>query len=128
MSPIRMSKIETAMRIVMEFNEAFNRHNVPEMMKLMTEDCVFENTDPAPDGTRYSGKEAVTQFWQAFFRESPHAYIEIEEIFGMGNNRCVMRWRYQWVDAAGKEGHVRGVDIFQVRDGLISEKLSYVKG
>ena len=128
MSPIRMSKIETAMRIVMEFNEAFNRHNVPEMMKLMTEDCVFENTDPAPDGTRYSGKEAVTQFWQDFFRQSPKARIEIEEIFGMGNNRCVMRWRYQWVDAAGKKGHVRGVDIFQVRDGLISEKLSYVKG
>ena len=128
MSPIRMSKIETAMRIVMEFNEAFNRHNVPEMMKLMTEDCVFENTDPAPDGTRYSGKEAVTQFWQDFFRQWPKARIEIEEIFGMGNNRCVMRWRYQWVDAAGKEGHVRGVDIFQVRDGLISEKLSYVKG
>ena len=128
MSPIRMSKIETAMRIVMEFNEAFNRHNVPEMMKLMTEDCVFENTDPAPDGTRYSGKEAVTQFWQDFFRQSPKARIEIEEIFGMGNNRYVMRWRYQWVDAAGKEGHVRGVDIFQVRDGLISEKLSYVKG
>jgi len=128
MSPIRMSKIETAMRIVMEFNEAFNRHNVPEMMKLMTEDCVFENTDPAPDGTRYSGKEAVTHFWQDFFRQSPKARIEIEEIFGLGNNRCVMRWRYQWEDAAGKEGHVRGVDIFRVRDGLISEKLSYVKG
>jgi predicted SnoaL-like aldol condensation-catalyzing enzyme len=128
MSPIRMSKIETAMRIVMEFNEAFNRHNVPEMMKLMTEDCVFENTDPAPDGTRYSGKEAVTQFWQDFFRQSPKARIEIEEIFGLGNNRCVMRWRYQWEDAAGTEGHVRGVDIFRVRDGLISEKLSYVKG
>ena len=128
MSPIRMSKIETAMRIVMEFIEAFNRHNVPEMMKLMTEDCVFENTDPAPDGTRYSGKEAVTQFWQDFFRQSPKARIEIEEIFGLGNNRCVMRWRYQWEDAAGKEGHVRGVDIFRVRDGLISEKLSYVKG
>lgn len=128
MSPIRMSKIETAMRVVMEFNEAFNRHDVPGMMQLMTEDCVFENTDPAPDGTRYSGKEVVTQFWQDFFRQSPKARIEIEEIFGMGNNRCVMRWRYQWEDAAGKEGHVRGVDIFQVRDGLISEKLSYVKG
>jgi steroid delta-isomerase-like uncharacterized protein len=128
MSPIRMSKIETAMRVVMEFNEAFNRHDVPGMMQLMSEDCVFENTDPAPDGTRYAGKEAVTQFWEDFFHQSPSAHIQIEEIFGMGNNRCVMRWRYQWVDAAGKEGHVRGVDIFQVRDGLISEKLSYVKG
>jgi hypothetical protein len=42
--------------------------------------------------------------------------------------RCVMRWRYQWVDAEGKNGHVRGVDIFQLKNGLICEKLSYVKG
>jgi hypothetical protein len=25
-------------------------------------------------------------------------------------------------------GHVRGVDVFAVRDGLVAEKLSYVKG
>ena len=127
MSPIRMSKLEAGVRIVIEFNEAFNRHDVVEMMKLMSDDCVFENTDPAPDGTVYSGKEAVTQFWQAFFEESPHAHIEIEEIFGMGF-RCVMHWRYEWLDAAGKKGHVRGVDIFKLKDGLICEKLSYVKG
>lgn len=128
MSPIRMSKIESAMRIVLEFNDAFNRHDVAGMMQLMSDDCVFENTDPAPDGTRYSGREAVTQFWQDFFRESPQAHIDIEEIFGQANNRCIMRWKYNWVDAAGQKGHVRGVDIFQVKDGLISEKLSYVKG
>src|SRR5262245_27889166 len=127
MSPARMSKIESAMRLVLEFNEAFNRHDVAGMMKLMSEDCVFENTNPAPDGTRYAGKESVTQFWQDFFRESPQAHIDIEEIFGMGN-RCIMRWKYSWVDGDGKSGHVRGVDVFQVKDGLISEKLSYVKG
>ena len=127
MTPIRMSKIESAIRVVLEFNEAFNRHDVTGMMKLMSDDCVFENTDPAPDGTVYSGKEAVTQFWQDFFRESPHAHIEIEEIFGLGF-RCIMRWRYEWVDETGKKGHVRGVDIFKLKDNLISEKLSYVKG
>jgi hypothetical protein len=69
----------------------------------------------------------VTQFWQDFFRESPHAHIEIEEIFGFGI-RCIMRWRYEWVDVTGKKGYVRGVDIFQVKNGSICEKLSYVKG
>jgi predicted SnoaL-like aldol condensation-catalyzing enzyme len=100
---------------------------VAGMMQLMSDDCVFENTDPAPDGTVYKGKESVTQFWQEFFRESPQAHIEIEEIFGLGF-RCIMRWRYEWVDAEGKQGHVRGVDIFKLKDGLICEKLSYVKG
>jgi predicted SnoaL-like aldol condensation-catalyzing enzyme len=127
MTPIRMSKIESGMRIVLEFNEAFNRHDITGMMKLMTDDCVFENTDPAPDGTIYSGKEAVTKFWQEFFRESPNARIDIEEIFGMGL-RCIMRWKYTWGDSAGQKGHVRGVDVFKLRENLISEKLSYVKG
>jgi steroid delta-isomerase-like uncharacterized protein len=122
-----MSKLEAAMRIVLDFNQAFNRHDVPGMMQLMSEDCVFENTHPAPDGTVYSGKEAVAQFWQTFFRESPNAHIDIEEIFSLGN-RCVMRWKYSWVDEEGKPGHVRGVYIFNVRDGLIAEKYSYVKG
>jgi predicted SnoaL-like aldol condensation-catalyzing enzyme len=97
------------------------------MMQFMSDDCVFENTFPAPDGEVISGKEAVTRFWQDFFRESPQAHIEIEEIFGLGL-RCIMRWKYTWVDAAGEKGHVRGVDIFRLKDGLISEKLSYVKG
>lgn len=127
MSPARMSRFETAIRLVLEFNEAFNRHDVAGMMKLMSDDCVFENTSPAPDGTIYSGKEAVTQFWQSFFRESPHAHIDIEDIFSQGF-RCVMRWKYEWEDATGTKGHVRGVDIFKVTEGLISEKLSYVKG
>ena len=127
MCPVRMSKVESAVRVVIEFNEAFNRHDVEGMMRLMGDDCVFENTSPAPDGTVYLGREAVTQFWQDFFRESPQAHIEIEDIFGYGI-RCVMRWKYSWVDVTGDKGHVCGVDIFQLKDGLISQKLSYVKG
>ena len=127
MSPIKMSKIENTMRIVLAFNEAFNRHDVKGMMALMSEDCVFENTSPAPDGTVYKGKEAITLFWQTFFHDSPHARIKIEEIFGMGLH-CVMRWRYDWETASGEKGHVRGVDIFRVEDELIRENFSYVKG
>ena len=127
MSPARMDRVESGIRTVLAFNEAFNRHDVAGMMQLMTDDCVFENTSPAPDGTMYTGKAAVTQFWQDFFRDSPHAQIEIEEIFGLGM-RPIMRWNYSWVDPAGNKGHVRGVDIFQVKGGLIAEKLSYVKG
>jgi predicted SnoaL-like aldol condensation-catalyzing enzyme len=97
------------------------------MMRLMSDDCIFENNEPAPDGAVYLGKEAVTQFWLNFFRESPHAHIEIEEIFGLGM-RCIMRWKYNWMDAAGKEGHIRGMDIFEMKDGFICENLSYVKG
>lgn len=122
MNPANMSKIEASVRTVMDFNDAFNRHDVAGMMQLTSDNTVFENTHPSPDGTRYSGKQAVTKFWEDFFHDAPYAHIDIEEIFGFGN-RCVMRWKYTWGD-----GHVRGVDVFKLKDGLIAEKLSFVKG
>lgn len=127
MSSAHLAQGESAVQVVLAFNEAFNRHDVAGMMQLMSDDCVFENTQPAPDGTVYQGKDSVTQFWQGFFHNSPHAHIEIEEVFGMGL-RCLMRWRYEWLDPSGTKGHVRGVDVFQVKNDLITEKLSYVKG
>ncbi|MBN2388210.1 MAG: nuclear transport factor 2 family protein [Anaerolineales bacterium] len=127
MSPIRLSRFESAIRTVLDFHEAFNRRDITGMLQLVSDDCSLENSAPAPDGTVYSGKEAVTLFWQDHFRKSPQAHIEIEEIFGFGI-RCVVRWKYDWVDGTGKKGHVRGVDLFQVKNGSICEKLSYVKG
>ena len=127
MSPIRMSKIESGIRTVLAFNQAFNRHDVSGLMQLMSEDCLFEDTHPAPDGAVYRGKSAVTEYWQDFFEQSPKAHIEIEDIYGFGE-RCIMRWKYEWVEASGEKGHVRGVDLFRVKDGSIHEKLSYVKG
>ncbi|MGP8337665.1 MAG: nuclear transport factor 2 family protein [Methanosarcinaceae archaeon] len=90
MSPTRMSKIESAMRAALAFNKAFNGHDVAGITQLLSDDCVFEDFIPAPDGAVYSGKEAIARYWEDFFRESPHAHIEIEEIFGFGK-RCIMR-------------------------------------
>jgi uncharacterized protein (TIGR02246 family) len=113
--------------VVTRFNDALNAADVEAMMRLMTEDCVFENTSPAPDGTRYQGQAAVRAFWETFFRSSARATIEIEEIFAL-DQRCVMLWTYRWVGQDGSPGHVRGVDVYTLRDGLIAQKLSYVKG
>jgi len=111
---------------VRRFDDAFGRHDVEAVMAAMTDDCVFENTYPPPDGQRHVGSAAVRTVWEDFFRSSPDAAFEAEETFASGD-RCVVRWRYRWRNADG-EGHVRGVDLFRVRDGKVAEKLSYVKG
>jgi ketosteroid isomerase-like protein len=115
-----------AVEVVRRFNDAFNRHDVDAIMALMSDDCVFENTRPVPDGERVEGRQRVRAAWEQFFARSPHAHFDTEEIFGAGD-RCVVRWRYSWV-RDGTPGHVRGVDVFRVRDGRVTEKLSYVKG
>ena len=114
-----------ALATVERFNEAFNRHDVDAIMALMTDDCVFENTRPAPDGLRLEGSAVVRAYWEKFFRVSPQAHFTTEEIAAAGD-RCVVRWTYSWVKE-GTPGRVRGVDLFRVRDGRVAEKLSYVK-
>ena len=87
---------------------------------------MFDNTRPAPDGEVFVGQSVLRAFWTAFFIRSPAANFEAEEIFACGD-RCVVRWLYRWV-RDGAAGHVRGVDVFRVRDGKVAEKRSYVKG
>ena len=113
--------------VVNRFNEVFNQHDVAAIMALMTDDVVFENTSPRPGGERYEGQEAVRAFWERLFIDSPSAHFASEDMFA-GGDRCTVRWRYTWKNAGGNEGHVRGVDVFRVRDGKVAEKLSYVKG
>jgi ketosteroid isomerase-like protein len=128
MTPISADSSTTTTRAVIEqFNDAFSRRDVGAIMALMTDDCVFENTFPAPDGERFEGQAAVQAFWTTFFRTSPRATFTFEEVFA-ADDRAVVRWRYRWVDDGERPGHVRGVDIFRVRDGRVAEKLSYVKG
>jgi ketosteroid isomerase-like protein len=123
----RDAETAATLAAVRRFLDAFARHDVDGVMAAMSEDCVFENTWPPPDGERQVGRAAVRRFWDRFFRETPSAAFETEETFAAGT-RCVVRWLYRWRNPDGSPGHVRGVDLFRVRDGKVVEKLSYVKG
>lgn len=114
-------------QLMIHFNDALNARDLNAMTRMMTDDCVFENTDPAPDGSHYAGQKTVRAFWEEFFRAAREPHIAIEEIFAHAD-RCTMRWTYSWLNENGTRGHVRGVDVYKIRGGLIAEKLSYVKG
>jgi ketosteroid isomerase-like protein len=113
---------QSTLDIVNRFNDATNRHDVDEMMNLMSENVVFESTGPAPDGKRIEGGIAVRKIWEELFQSTPEAKFTAEELFEC-NDRCVVRWRYDF-----EGGHIRGVDVFKVKGSKIVEKLSYVKG
>jgi len=107
--------------VVAVFGAAWAAHDLETALGLVTADCVFDATGPAPDGTRYVGQAAVRQAWEAIFSDSTSQF-DAEETFA-ADDRVVQLWKYSW-----NGGHVRGVDVFRVRDGQVSEKLSYVKG
>jgi uncharacterized protein (TIGR02246 family) len=107
--------------LIGRFNATWNDHDLEAALALCTDDCVFESTGPAPDGERHEGLPAVRAAWKPIFDDS-QARFEVESSFTAGD-RHVQQWRYDWGD-----GHVRGVDVFRVRDSRVAEKLSYVKG
>jgi hypothetical protein len=124
---MKMSRVESVMRITLQFYEAVNGRDVAAMGQLMSDDCLMETREPGPEGAVIAGQEAVIGYWEGFFQESPGAQMEMEEIFGLGM-RCVLRWRWVWENGAGARRTLRGVDIVRVKGGLISEILTYSKG
>jgi ketosteroid isomerase-like protein len=106
--------------VVQRFNAVWGAHDLPAALALISEDCVFESTSP-PDGERHVGRVAIAAAWKAIF-DDPASHFTVEESFAAGPH-VVQPWRYDW-----DGGHVRGIDVFTVRDGLITAKLAYVKG
>ena len=117
---------EATRAAVDRFNEAFNRHDADAVAALLTDDTVFEDTSPAPDGQRIEGKAAVAEFWRGWFGRNSDAKFEAEEMIVSGD-RAVVRWVYRKM-RNGQPWHIRGVDVFTVRDGKVAAKLAYVKG
>ena len=116
----------TTLEAVNRFNEAFNRQDLDAVMDAFTDDCVFDNSTPRPDGERFVGQADVRAFWKKWFAGNPGAKFESEEVIVSGD-RCVVRWVYRKV-RDGQPWHLRGLDVFRVRGGKIAEKLVYVKG
>lgn len=126
MEQTRQLQEQATRAAVGKFNEAFNRHDADAMAALLTDDTVFEDTSPAPDGRRVEGKAAVVEFWRGWFSRNTEARFEAEEVIVSGN-RATVQWVYRKM-RNGQPWHLRGVDIFTVRDGKIAAKLAYVKG
>ena len=110
-----------AHEVIEKFGTAWAAHDLDATIAMITADCVFDTTEPAPDGTRYEGRDAIREAWRPIF-DDQSASFEAEETFAAGD-RVVQLWRYTW-----STGHIRGVDIFKVRGDLVAEKFSYVKG
>jgi ketosteroid isomerase-like protein len=107
--------------IIEVFGASWADHDLDRAMSFLSEDCLFDSTGPAPDGMPHRGYEEIRKAWQPIFDDRSSKF-EPEETFASGD-RVVQLWRYSW-----DGGHVRGIDVFKVRGGRISEKLSYVKG
>jgi ketosteroid isomerase-like protein len=80
-----MTPAQTTRTVIDRFNEAFNRHDADALAALLTDDTVFEDTSPAPDGRRIEGKDAVVEYWRTWFGRNPDAVFEAEDVIVSGD-------------------------------------------
>lgn len=110
--------------VIERFNQAFIAHDGSLLVDLVGEKCVMESVEPAPDGTRYEGREACLTFWQRLAEDRNGSFTpEDVAVFG---NLAIIRWRYRFSHGAGEQS-LRGVTVMQVGEGKVVEALGYAK-
>jgi ketosteroid isomerase-like protein len=114
----------TTAELIDRFNDVFQRHDPSQLPDLVAEDCVIENTNPAPEGSRHVGRDECVALWRRI-ATAPQTRFDLEDVFVAGE-RAIIRWRLHWGE--GEQESVRGVNLMRVRGGLIVEALGYVKG
>ena len=118
---------EVTTETLQAFAEAWNRHDVDDLMSFMTEDCVFEASAGSDVcGTRYVGTEAVRAGYAEVWATYPDAQWNSPRHFVVGD-RGVSEWTFTGTRADGTRVEVNGCDVFTFRDGKIAVKNSYRK-
>lgn len=109
------------------FGTAWNAHDIEALLSMVTDDCVFETALGAQAyGNRFVGKDALREAFPIAWQTCPDAqWIDANHfIFG---NRGVSEWTFVGTDKQGLRTEVRGVDLFELRSGLIARKDTYRK-
>lgn len=109
------------------FAEAWNRHDLEDLMSYMDEDCLFQlSSGPDVDGTRYEGYEGVREGFAKVLEMFPDGQWTNPHHFVAGE-RGVTQWTFVATMPDGSRAEVDGCDLFTFRNGKIAVKNSFRK-
>jgi len=108
--------------VIERYNAVFHEHDPSGLEALVAPGCIIENSYPAPDGSRHTGRAECVALWTSI-ATAPDIEFEVErsEFF---DDRATLLWR---LHRAGAKP-LRGVNLMRVEGGQIVEALGYVKG
>jgi ketosteroid isomerase-like protein len=109
------------------FADAFNAHNVKDIMLHMTEDCVFEaSAGPDVNGENFKGQEQVKKAFEHVYVTFLDAHWGNAKHFVLGD-RGFSEWVFTGTTSDGTKVEVTGCDLFTFRNDKIAIKNSYRK-
>jgi ketosteroid isomerase-like protein len=123
--PLSRDEIEKAL---IEWNLAWDRHDLEGVMALFHKEVVFENWT----GARVKGREALREAWAPWFADHGNfRFVEEETFIDETTQKVLYRWSLEWPSFEngheGKPEKRRGVDVIHFKDGKIINKLTFSK-
>lgn len=109
--------------VLQRYTRAFIEHDPALLESLVAADCVIERSTPRDGQTHLVGRAACLENWQALAADRGGTFT-IEEIVTLGERGLVF-WHYRF--GAGPADAQRGLNVLEVRDGLIVGGRGYVK-
>jgi ketosteroid isomerase-like protein len=116
-------KARATREVLDRYNEAFRLHDPTLLDDLIADDCVIEDTSPAPDGMRREGRQACLTRWSELAADRSLEFTP--EAAEISSDLAVQPWLLRW--GSGDNDRVRGVNLIRIRDGQIVEARGYVK-
>lgn len=119
--------VHVTVKLLKEFLDAFNRHDLDAIMEFFADDCVFYMPRGSePRGNRFTGKTEVRAGLAKRFEGIPDVHYGDDKHWACGNFG-VSEWTLTGTMLSGKRIEVRGVDLLEFVDGKITRKDSFWK-
>ena len=106
---------------------AFNAHDLDQIMSYFSDDCVLEMPrGPDPWGRRLVGFAAVREGLATRFAGLPDVQY-VDDSHFVSENTGISQWTIRGTSTNGERIEVHGCDFYTFRDGKIIKKDSYWK-
>ena len=102
--------------VIEQLAEAMNRHDLDGAVRLVHED--YRSEQPAHPGRAFVGRAQMRANWEAMFAGIPDLRVEILGSVQDGDTAWT-EWRWWGKRTDGLPVDVRGVTLFEIRDGAI---------
>lgn len=114
-------------KLLKEFLDAFNRHDLDAIMEFFADDCVFYMPrGSGPRGNQFIGKSEVRAGLAKRFEGIPDVHYGEDRHWACGDFG-VSEWTITGTMVSGKRIEVRGVDLLEFVGGKITRKDSFWK-
>jgi len=120
-------KDQDAMQLMRQHAQAWNAHDIDELLALMTEDCIYDaSAGKHPLGERHIGHAALEPAFKAIWETIKDASWDDAVHFPCGEYGFTT-WIFRGTRSDGTKTEVKGFDLLRFRDGKICHKDTYRK-